>query len=362
MSGGLFDDVPLHPRVRQALLEGNRDRPLTLNWKPIEWDAFGFLGLPKLRPLAERAKKQIISEALAAGGRCISYSRDRNFYTHGQRYYRDTYRRSAIVPAVDQLAEAGLLLHEKMRPGHRGMQSRFSAAPVLLTETARVDVIYGPLEIIILRDECGNPVDYRDNRFTRSARRRLETLNEALIHQTVGIDGQTIREGDRIESGRAQVRMHRVFNRGNFESGGRFYGSFFQSMGDRHRLTLNGQPTVEVDFAGMHIAMLYEEVGKAMPADPYDLHDWPRHQAKLALLIIINAPTHTSAVRALADALRLEGGTGNPFKAAQALVTAVKAKHPDIAHAFGSDAGIRLMRRDSEIAERIMLLCCAPPA
>jgi hypothetical protein len=351
----VFDDVPLHPRVRQALLEGNRDRPLTLNWKPVDKDAFGFLGLRKLTPLAERAKKQIISEAVAAGRRKISYSRARTFYTHGQRYHRDTYRLSAVVPAVDQLAEAGLLGHEKSRPGQRGIQSRFYALPVLLEETARIAVVYTPLEIILVRDEHGNPVDYRDNRLTRVLRGRLETLNEALIHQAVGVDGQIIREGDLIESGRAQIQMHRVFNRANIESGGRFYGSFFQSMGDRHRLTINGQPTIEVDYAGMHIAMLYAEIGKPMPTDPYDLGGWPRRQAKLALLIIINAPTHTSAVRALADALRLEGGIGDPFKAAQALLTAVKSKHPDIAHAFGSDAGIRLMRKDSEIAEKVML-------
>jgi hypothetical protein len=101
--------------------------------------------------------------------------------------------------------------------------------------------------------------------------------------------------------------------------------------------------------------MLYDEVGKPMSADPYNLDGWPRHQAKLALLIVINAPSHTKAVQALADSLRLEGGVGNPYEAAQALVRAIKAKHPDIAHAFGADAGIRLMRKDSEIAERVML-------
>ncbi len=45
----------------------------------------------------------------------------------------------------------------------------------------------------------------------------------------------------------------------------------------------------------------------------------------------------------------------DPFKAACGLLAGIKAKHPDIAHAFGSDAGARLMRRDSDLAERIML-------
>src|SRR5260221_552252 len=131
------------------------------------------------------------------------------------------YTRSAILPAIDQLGNAGVLVHEKMRPGHRGMQSRFCAPPDLLGEMAKVPIVYGPLEIIIVRDANGNPVDYCDNRQTRTMRRRLEILNEGLIDQNIGLDGQTVREGDRLDNGRAQVRMHRVFNRSNFESGGR---------------------------------------------------------------------------------------------------------------------------------------------
>ena len=33
----------------------------------------------------------------------------------------------------------------------------------------------------------------------------------------------------------------------------------------------------------------------------------------------------------------------------------MKAKHADIAHAFGSDAGARLMRKDSDLAEQVVL-------
>jgi hypothetical protein len=90
-----------------------------------------------------------------------------------------------------------------------------------------------------------------------------------------------------------------------------------------------------------------------MPDDPYDFA--PRDQAKLALLIAINARSHSSAVRALADALRRGGGVGDPYATAQKLLRAAKARHPDIAWALASDAGVRLMRKDSELAERIML-------
>ena len=269
-----------------GILEGNRDLPLTLNWAPLESHAYDFLGLSKLNPLATKARMQILTEALAAGDRWISYSRFKQFYTHGQRYYRDTYTYAGILPAVDQLAAAGMIEHEKMRPGHRGFQSRFRASPALLAETTKVEIIYEPMEIIIVRDVNGLPIDYRDNRQTRAMRRRLQGLNEGLVAQQIGLGGRIIREGDRLDNGgRAQVQLNRIFHRGDFSLGGRFYGGHWQNIGDRHRLNINGQPTVEVDYVAIHVHLLYQEIGKPMPADPYDLDGWPRNQAKLALLI-----------------------------------------------------------------------------
>jgi hypothetical protein len=349
--------LALHPLVRQMIYEGTRDKPLTLNWAPVERDAYDCLGLPGLGRLAMKARAQIITEVLVAGDRSISYSRNKNFYNDSQRYYRPTYSYRAIIPAIDQLAAAGIIEHEKMPPGHRGFQSRFRAAPDLLKELAAVEVQYRPLELIVLRDADGNPVDYRDNRETRAMRKRLAELNEALLSQQVGLGNRIIREGDQLDSGgRAQAQLHRVFHRGDFANGGRFYGGHWQNIpteGGRDQITINGQPTTEVDYRGLHIRLLYQEAGKEMPADPYDFA--PRHQAKLALLIAINARSHISAVRALADALRGDAGVADPFMTADRLIKAAKARHPDIAWALASDAGVRLMRKDSELAERIML-------
>jgi hypothetical protein len=342
--------------VRQAIYEGSRDKPLTLNWAPIEPDAYDCLRLPALSNRnAMKARTQIITEALAAGDRFISYSRDTHFYTHGQRYYRPTYTYRSILPAVGQLAEAGIIEHEKMPPGHRGFQSRFRASGAVLKEMARVPIEYRPLEIIIMRDADGNPIDYRDSRETRRMRKQLSEFNEALSGQRIARGDRIIREGDRLDNGgRAQAKLHRVFNRGDFNLGGRFYGAHWQNIGDREQIKINGEETVELDYAGMHIRLLYAEAGKPPPPDPYDVDGWPRKQIKLALLIAINARTHIDAVRALADALRLEGGVANPYATAQGLIRAAKAAHPHIAHAIGSDAGVRLMRRDSEIAARVM--------
>jgi len=351
--------LALHPLVRQMIREGTRDRPLTLNWGPVERDAYNCLGLRDLTPLAMKARTQIITEALVAGDRFINYSRRRSFYTQSQRYYRPTYSYRAIVPAVDQLAAVGLIEHVKMPPGHRGFQSRFRATRDLLKELAPVEVVYKPLELIVLRDADGNPIDYRDNRDTRAMRKRLVEINEGLASQQIGLGDRVIREGDRLDNGgRAQAQLHRVFNRGDFGKGGRFYGGHWQNIpaeGGRDQITINGQQTSEVDYTGIHIRLLYEEAGKQMPADPYDIDGWSRKYVKLALLIAINARGHRSAVRALADALRDDTSISDPFATANRLIKDAKGRHANIAAAFGSDAGVRLMRRDSELAERIML-------
>jgi hypothetical protein len=190
-------------------------------------------------------------------------------------------------------------------------------------------------------------------------RKRLAELNEGLASQEIGLGTQIIRKGDRLDNGgRAQAQLHRVFHRGDFANGGRFYGGHWQNIpaeSGRDQITINGQPTTEVDYRGLHIRLLYQEVGKLMPTDPYDVDGWPREQVKLALLIAINARSHVSAVRALADALRGDVTVSDPFATADQLIKAAKIRHPDIAWALASDAGVRLMRKDSELAERIML-------
>src|SRR6516162_2893625 len=143
------DDVPLplHPWVRQAILEDRRDRVLTLNWRSSEPGSYDRLGLSDLNfANAMKAREQIITEAIVAGPeRWISYSRRREYYASHQRYWRATHSYHAIVPAVDQLAGEGLVEHEKMPPGHRGFQSRFRASPTLIAALKETTPLYEPL-------------------------------------------------------------------------------------------------------------------------------------------------------------------------------------------------------------------------
>jgi hypothetical protein len=115
---------------------GQRDHPLSCNWRTVTPDAFDFLGLPPLRSkLATSARQHILTEAFVVGrahpDTWISYSRAKTFYTSraGHRYWPTTYSYRSIVPTVDQLTEEGLLDHERMpvtaagSPGSRHRQN-----------------------------------------------------------------------------------------------------------------------------------------------------------------------------------------------------------------------------------------------
>ena len=70
--------------------------------------------------------------------------------------------------------------------------------------------------------------------------------------------------------------MHRVFNRGSkeFDKGGRFYGPYYQRMPSRFRknIYIDGKKTVQWDYSGLHIRMLYQ-LGLEFNEDPYAIGD-----------------------------------------------------------------------------------------
>jgi hypothetical protein len=48
--------------------------------------------------------------------------------------------------------------------------------------------------------------------------------------------------------------VRRIFSRGNWEANGRFYGGFWQQIGDKYRrhIRINGKCTVELDYSSLH--------------------------------------------------------------------------------------------------------------
>jgi len=150
--------------------------------------------------------------------------------------------------------------------------------------------------------------------------------------------------------------LRRIFSRGRtaLTHGGRFYSRSLNAAPHpqgmpkdlRQTIRIDAQPTVELDFGGLHIRMLYALNSIQFDEDPYAKIDAPRGDAKLMLLMAINAKDRLSALRAF----RLETKRWEPE-----LYDAIVAAHAPIGKCIGSDWGIRLQRLDSEIAERVLM-------
>jgi hypothetical protein len=176
--------------------------------------------------------------------------------------------------------------------------------------------------------------------------------------------------------------VHVAIFHGNFELHGRLYTRRYghQNLGKHERSTIefDGEPSVELDYCGMHPRLLYHLNGIDFQEDPYAL--WgneptgnQRTMAKIMVNALINANSPRSAVSACnaACSARTKSGSEKKYKAlekARMLREAVKAAnftfaeivplvyeyHAPIKHCFASDAGMELMRIDSQIALSIL--------
>ncbi|TIV68120.1 MAG: hypothetical protein E5V86_02145 [Mesorhizobium sp.] len=145
--------------------------------------------------------------------------------------------------------------------------------------------------------------------------------------------------------------LYRVFNNGRFADGGRFYGGWWQGVPSRFRslLTINGFPTAELDYSNMQIVMLYADQGLQLEGDAYEIEGIPRSHRKLIKRTVFKIINANGRIRAPLRAELPEGWTWRQ------IMDAVRDKHRPIAHFFGTGEGIRLQKRDADIAEAVML-------
>ena len=335
-----------------------RDKPLSFHWR-AESDDF----LDTIRPpggLSERQRRtwaSIILDAILEGtgkGRWISYSRRKSFYSGCERYYSTDYAYSTVPLIVDRLAAAGIVEHEKARPGDLGWQSRFRTVPGLLEEVTLPLVRHDPLELVRLK-KGKRLVDYRDTSRTETWRRKLQGFNEAISGSVITLDvgahdGNVIRCGDHTLYP-AMKSLFRVFN-DDWKHGGRLYGGWWQQARktDRAVFQIDGARTAEPDYHQLHPTLIYGMAGRGLDGDAYTLDGWPRSIGKTAFNILINAKTYPKAVGAVENEI---SGIGARAKAVQ-LIDAMKDRHQPIAAYFHSDAGRRLQNVDAGMAERVM--------
>jgi hypothetical protein len=352
----LIDPNDLDPDVVDLSTLG-RDWPLSFRWRSDD-AALDHLDLPH-HPKLRDACNAVLTEAFLASeaGHAVSYSRRREFYSGLRRYRGNSFTYRTVVPAVDLALSAALLTEERPRPGSRGWQSRFWATAPLMQNFA---ISFVPHETIILKSCDGKPLPYSDTEITRRMRTELEAINQNLEGIEISLRGPGVARTRRgwIVAGACTpptpLYLRRIFNRGSFDFGGRAYG-WWQGLPSAYRalMSINGEPVLEPDFAHLHCQIIYAQRGVGLIGDAYETGEFPRSFGKAAFNIALNANNRRSAVRAIAEKLKIETGV------AAKLLGLILKKHGTIEDMFCSDAGIRLMRIDSDITIEAVKGCFA---
>ena len=158
--------------------------------------------------------------------------------------------------------------------------------------------------------------------------------------------------------------VRRVFYRGDWNLGGRFHGGWWQSVKEdwRKQIYLNDEATIEQDYSGLHINLLYGLQGLQPQEDPYTIDNLlgftdteQRKIVKGLALMGINAKSPKAAF----SAFRLDQKTGSVEKSMtdkqlQLLLDSFKEKHPAIADSICTDKGVELMAVDGRITARVI--------
>ena len=289
----------------------------------------------------------------------------------------------AMSRATRLLSDAGLIVRVK---GHHGIAATtFTASPALLTAAleagvAEQSLIYHMPGDRTVRLRIGNRetelLDFRPNSMTQAWAALLDDYNNFIAGQDIDLSissEEVVTLTDRINSNRSQNKipykrpelirkcLYRQFNNGSFLDGGRLYGAWWQNCPTelRKRIAINGSPTIELDFAGCLIRMLYHLKNIDYQDDPYLLDPLTeceathqlgdnhfREPVKLMMQALINGRDGNRN-----ELIRMpKEQTFRPYFSRLDIVNMLTEKHKPIAAAFYSGSGIRLQRHESDIA------------
>ncbi|MCD2314367.1 hypothetical protein, partial [Pseudosulfitobacter pseudonitzschiae] len=312
---------------------------------------------------------------------CIGVSMSTNYWDTSSRY-NALHISKKIIPIIGVLVQSGLLDMAKgsySGPFSRGnrttriraseeLQRRFAGLSSNRNDVGRVQ----GEEVIILRDANeGQLVEYDDTEETARMREELTRYNEVI--QNAFIDVPTLeapRMGD-INVDHHHKLTRRIFNRGDWNFNGRFYGGWWQQINEnaRSQIFINDTPVVEVDFRGLHVTLLAIKAGAEIGGDPYDLPEGllpgvppalQRKFVKRLVLTAINADAKKVAYRGFRDGFPTDhAGKTITNEQLELLLAAFLEKSPHMEALLFDDHGIRLMNIDGRITERVHRHFCA---
>ena len=304
--------------------------------------------------------------------------------------YNPLHITKTTIRVVDHLIVLNLI---EYHPGHhrregkgKSHMSRMRAKPALIevldkhgwNELTVARAANTECIVLRTRDPTGDRVvelEYEDTDDTRRMREELCRYNNILRTTFVDIPEYPV-EGVLSSSGSRIIRINptnkfvrRIFNNGVWEDGGRFYGPWWQSVPKewRKRIRIDDEQTIEWDYSGLHIIILYAlnrlDYWKEDGDDTYRLPNREpserlRSLLKLVLLVTINTPDINAALRGIRWEM-VQNPTEYEWVKEEGIVLKevieeFVQRHRPIEEYFFSEMGVNLQFFDSRIAEIII--------
>lgn len=352
------------------------------------------------REMFERRVECIVANALRAHffrtSECVAYLRGNNDYATRPRWLSGSGMRST----ADRIARAGLI---ELTPGRwggthpqfgRGCAATYRIAEPLLNlidfcgASARTVGKPVPLPSSLIKLRAGQddpkrllPIKVTDE--TSSWTSDLDRYNWFADEHDVYIDefcstsekkllaawnkklAERSRQPGLTTPEFFNRHLNRIFNDGTFDHGGRLYGAWYQYVPKwmRRRITIDQRKTVELDFSGMSVRMLYHLNGIDYLRDPYELPKLsayavatgrPRKHFRGAIKKLIQAMLNNEDDELQPEMIELEASFRPKYTRVE-VRDMILEQHGAISAAFGSGVGKRLQRLDSDIALEIIV-------
>ena len=309
--------------------------------------------------------------------------------------YNSLFISSKIIDIINHAHAVGLI-DKKIGSEESGKTTRIRASALLTAVFEQADLSlfdmtqeYPNKEVIILNQkeykdekEITKAVDYLDTDYLPICDMRQElheynallwrthveipTLEEPLIEQPYWDKKAGKIKTRRVRLTQDNKFVRRVFYRANWNLGGRFHGGWWQSIKEdlRKQIYINDQSTVEQDYSGLHVNLLY---GLKEIQPPLEDHYKVEHllldfsakeQRNIVKGVVLNAINANSTKSAYA-AFRQQQETGSREKSLkdkqlELLLEAFKKKHPKIQESLCSDKGVELMHIDGRITAKVI--------
>lgn len=317
----------------------------------------------------------------------VRYPRGDDFSSYSF-YYPDSTRVVTLRTVVDALGSLGFLAlttgkQEWVGDERVRLQSTFQATEDFvawldqagLTPTDLIRLKGG--RAIVLRSKWKKGVRYDASDPTVSAMAEaVHAYNTFLSKVELSLDlseselQKMHMTPERTGKPRPPINFHdkelcRIFNNRSFDQGGRFFRGWWIGAPKQYRdhILIDGKPTIEKDYSGCFLRMMYHLKAEPFPADPYAIPEvkaladeqgleWKAVRTAIKRLtnIYLNA-SHKHKIWYFPDITRdLPVGLDKPMQ----IYDLIKALHQPIADKFRTGYGVKLMRYESDMCAYVL--------